>query len=256
MFRKLKQPFYRTGGKTKICEELINYMPPHKTYVEPFIGGGSIFCNKAKADLNIINDLDKNIFNLWSDFQNCDNFDFEFIPEINADREIFFRFLNQTEFNSSKERFTRNLFLNKYSFSGNMNKIGYSDIKKWRPNKFVYIKKHFNEYKELLKDVLIFNEDYKRLISIYDSTDTFFYLDPPYSKNLKYWGYGLPFITNEELSNAVRGIRGKFMLSYDDTPENRELFKDFYIKDINTHYAVKSKGLRAVKEILVTNFII
>ena len=256
MFKKLKQPFYRTGSKNKICEKVINDMPPHRTYVEPFIGGGVVFCSKSKAERNVINDLDKNIYHLWVDFKNTENIDFEFIPGVNADRETFFKFLSQTEFKDDKERLYRNLFLNKYSFGGNMSKIGYKDIKKWRPIKFTYLKRHFDEYKELLKDTTILNEDYKKIINIYDSEDTFFYLDPPYSKNLRYWGYGLPFITNKELLDNIRNIRGKFMLSYDDTPENRELFKDFYIKDIETHYGVKSKGLRAVKEILITNYII
>lgn len=256
MFKKLKQPFYRIGSKNKICEKLIEDFPPHKTYVEPFIGGGVIFCSKKKAEKNIINDLDKNIYHLWKDFQAEENFDFEFIPEVNADRDTFFKFLSQTEFKNDKERFCRNLFLNKYSYGGNMAKLGYSDVKKWRPNKFTYIKKHFEEYKTLLKQTEILNEDYKRIINIYDSKDTFFYLDPPYSKNLKYWGYGLPFITNKELYDNIKGIQGKFMLSYDDTPENREMFKEFYIKDIDTKYGVKSKGLKAIKEIIITNYII
>jgi len=73
------------------------------------------------------------------------------------------------------------------------------------------------------------------------------------SKNLKYWNYGLPFITNKELATALRTIKGKFLMSYDDTEENREIFKDYHIEEIKTLYAVKSKGNKEVGEIIIYN---
>ena len=50
--------FSRVGGKSKIKNYIISKMPKHKIYVEPFIGGGSVFFSKEPVNINIINDKD------------------------------------------------------------------------------------------------------------------------------------------------------------------------------------------------------
>lgn len=35
--------FCRTGSKWLMSENIVQYFPPHLIYVEPFIGGGSIY---------------------------------------------------------------------------------------------------------------------------------------------------------------------------------------------------------------------
>jgi DNA adenine methylase len=52
---------------------------------------------------------------------------------------------------------------------------------------------------------------------------------------------------------VLKGVKGKFIMSYDDTEENRDLFKDFKIENVETIYAVKSKGNKKVGEILISN---
>jgi DNA adenine methylase len=64
--------------------------------------------------------------------------------------------------------------------------------------------------------------------SCFDGPDTFFYLDPPYSNAEKEWNY-VSSIKPEELLDVLRKIKGKFIMSYDDSSSNRELFKEFKI---------------------------
>ncbi|OUR62365.1 hypothetical protein A9Q74_05180 [Colwellia sp. 39_35_sub15_T18] len=47
------------GGKGKTYQHLINLMPPHKKYIEPFLGSGIVIKNKLQAKVNIGNDIDK-----------------------------------------------------------------------------------------------------------------------------------------------------------------------------------------------------
>ena len=42
----------RTGGKSKLKEKIRRMIPKHTTYIEPFVGGGSVFFS-APADPNI-----------------------------------------------------------------------------------------------------------------------------------------------------------------------------------------------------------
>lgn len=45
------------GGKGKSFQHIINHMPPHKLYVEPFTGSGAIVANKKPAERTIVNDI-------------------------------------------------------------------------------------------------------------------------------------------------------------------------------------------------------
>jgi DNA adenine methylase len=55
------------GGKggAGVHQTIINQMPPHRVYIEPFIGGGSIFRHKAPAQASIVIDADDRVANYW-----------------------------------------------------------------------------------------------------------------------------------------------------------------------------------------------
>jgi DNA adenine methylase len=252
--KPLRPPFSRVGGKSKLADKIISVMPPHDTYVECFLGAGAIFFKKPLASKNVINDLDKNIYDLMRDLAVVDKIDYEFSPDTNATRENFVKLLAQTEIQEPAERLYRNLFLNKNSFCANMIKMGYKNPASWKVSKMLYLKNHLKEYQARLNQAEIKNENYKDIIEKYDGEGVLFYLDPPYSRNHKYWNYGLPFITNKDIAVELKKIKGKFIMSYDDTEENEEVFKDFTITKLETIYAVKSKGNKKVKEIIITNF--
>jgi DNA adenine methylase len=250
----LRPPFSRVGGKSKLAEQIIKLIPKHETYIEAFAGSGCIFFKKPLSSVNILNDIDKNIYDMMRDLAVVDKIDYEFSPETNATRENFVSLLAKTDITDPNERLYRNLFLNKNSFCANMIKMGYKNPASWKTSKMIYLKKYLKDYQFKLNSATIHNEDYRKIIGEYDKEDSFFYLDPPYSANLKYWNYGHPSITNKELVEVLKNIKGKFIMSYDDTAENEELFKDFYIIKTETLYQVKSKGNRVVKEILILNY--
>ena len=60
----------RLGNKGKIAHKIITEFPKHTCYVEPFFGAGGIFFNKPKAEYNIVNDLDSDVFNLFQVIMN------------------------------------------------------------------------------------------------------------------------------------------------------------------------------------------
>jgi DNA adenine methylase len=100
--------------------------------------------------------------------------------------------------------------------------------------------------------VIVENRDYKDIIQTYDSPDTFFYLDPPYSKAQKEWNY-IANVKPEELLNVLRSIKGKFIMSYDDSVENRDLFKQFKISIVPLVYRFQ-KHKKHTTELLIQNF--
>jgi len=55
------------GGKgaAGVYQRLINLMPPHETYIEPFLGGGAVLLNKRPARRSIGLDLDAKALARW-----------------------------------------------------------------------------------------------------------------------------------------------------------------------------------------------
>ncbi|MGX4584031.1 DNA adenine methylase [Paenibacillus chitinolyticus] len=53
------------GSKWSMAEWIIEHMPPHATYLEPFFGSGAVFFNKAPSALETINDIDGDVVNLF-----------------------------------------------------------------------------------------------------------------------------------------------------------------------------------------------
>ena len=68
------------GGKNGagVYQTIINLMPPHDTYIEPFLGGGAVMRHKAPAKLNIGIDLDSGVIEDWKSFSIVKNDDARF----------------------------------------------------------------------------------------------------------------------------------------------------------------------------------
>ncbi len=55
------------GGKGRLYQKLINLMPPHSLYAEPFIGGGAVLLKKLPARFNVGIDMDGAVIDAWVD---------------------------------------------------------------------------------------------------------------------------------------------------------------------------------------------
>lgn len=241
-------PYSRMGGKSRLKKVLINYFPDNyesMTYIEPFFGGGSLFFYKEPSKKEVINDLDKNIFILMKGFKKYDGNEISDAINGNYDKDKFIILKNykpKTEYN----KFIQLLLLTKLSFFANMQTFG---------NKFYINTNYGNKYNERLKNTIILNKDYKEVIKKYDGPNSFFYLDPPYSMSEDYKYYNNQYININELYESIKNIKGRFLISYDDNKEIKELFKDFKIIKVSTTYAQTQNIERRKKtEILIKNY--
>lgn len=249
----------RIGGKSKLAERLIKKFPNHKTYVEPFVGGGSIFFTKEPSEIEVINDKDIDVMNIYRDIRNVDTFsNTDFQPK----RAKFDRLKNQTKFKNEKERLYRNLYLSLTSFRGDRaNYIGENlETDKRFANVGVKFKdqSQLDKFKDRLNNnnVKIHSRDYQEIIKKYDAPDTFFYLDPPYSRAEKSKDYKEVGVKIEDICQFLTTIKGKFMMSYDAELNVKKICPKFNIYKIRTKYESTSrdKGAYDVDEFIITNF--
>ena len=105
---------------------------------------------------------------------------------------------------------------------------------------------------ERLNTVVIENRDFDKIIQSYDKENTLFYLDPPYYKTERHYQVGFKTEDHKRLSEALRNIRGKFILSYNDCPEIRELYQGYEIIEVDRNNNLAT-GKR-YKELIVKNY--
>lgn len=87
-----------------------------------------------------------------------------------------------------------------------------------------------------------------------DRPDTLFYLDPPYWNCENDYGKGIFCKADfDELAKLLKVIKGKFIMSINDVPEIRAIFKGFYIKEVNTRYTVGTQSGKKAAELLISN---
>lgn len=243
------------GGKNNLKKEIVSRFPEnYSTYVEVFGGAGWVLFHKEKGGIEVYNDLNSNLINL---FRVVKYHSKEFI------KECEFLFNSRELLEDYKENYTRrNLtdiqrasnfyMLIKYSYGSDLKNYGAKTTDKL--NSLDYIRR----VNERLSKVLMENLDFERCIKKYDKEETLFYLDPPYLKTESYYK-NVDFVIEDHkrLRDILKNIKGKFLLSYNDCEEVRELYKYFNIVEIERHNNLVSKyenKERNYKELIIMNY--
>jgi DNA adenine methylase len=160
-----------------------------------------------------------------------------------------------TETLTDIERAAKFFYLQKLSFGGKVagRSYGYSPKERGRFD-ITRIEANLEELHERLAGVQIENLGYADFMQRYDRASTLFYLDPPYFNNENDYGKNVFSKADfEKLAKLLFSIQGKFILSLNDTPEVRQIFKAFVIEQVDTTYSAgggsKSKK---VSEVLIS----
>jgi DNA adenine methylase len=53
------------GGKARIAPWIVEHLPPHSVYIEPFFGGGSVLFTKTRSPIEVANDIDDRVVTLF-----------------------------------------------------------------------------------------------------------------------------------------------------------------------------------------------
>jgi len=217
--------FSREGNKSKYSSEIIKYFPPHKCYVEGFVGVGGIFFNKPLAKYNILNDSSQFVYSIYEYLK--DEAKYEEMLKIIEFTPNYFDYIK-----NNVDEPIKTILLHQYSFlkGGQTQKLGMRSEKITLLNKIKSLKNHFLNY---TKNAMIVNKDifkFLKSISTYEQNDYYFiYLDPPYSiskGNLKD-NKGWTFEKLEELIILLHSMNVMYAISEFNDLQVLELFKKY-----------------------------
>jgi DNA adenine methylase len=214
----LKTPISYYGGKQKLCKCIIQLIPKHNLYCEPFIGGAAVFFAKEPSAVEVINDINSELINFYRVVQN----DFTSLERevrislhsrrLHKDAQVIYD--NPHMFSDIKRAWALWMLANQ-SFSSMLDASWGYDIKKKSTSVKIHNKREaFTEDIAIrLQNVQIECTDALRIINSRDKPDSFFYCDPPYfnSDCGHYNGY-----TKEDFESLLQHlskIEGKFLLS-------------------------------------------
>lgn len=256
---KLKAPFGWVGGKTKLAKDIIDLIPQeHNIYIEVFGGAASVLYQKQPSKLEVLNDINGELINLHRAIRNNPQTLSMFLNDLFISREIFDDIRKRKmKPKNNIERAAFYFYQLTQSFGSKGDNFAMA-AKSGRKPKNIY--RDFKKISDRLKYVTIENMSFSKLIPLYDKEDAFFYIDPPYVSTESYYkntgGFGIK--EHEQLAELLSKVKGKFLLSYNDSVIVRELYKDFNIRSTKEIEYTLGKNMhgknKSVREVFITNY--
>ena len=171
----------RLGNKSKLAADIIQYFPSHKIYIEPFFGAGGMFFNKPKAQYNIVNDIDSDVFNLFQVVSNQK----EELEKAFFEMPIHSDLLEYWKANKETDSIRKAL---RFLFISNFTHLGSGEVLRYRlGNDKSNVYSYLNDTFYLIHDVQFANHDFREFLNtisfrgVEEIENTFIYADKPYS---------------------------------------------------------------------------
>lgn len=239
------------GGKTRLLKHILPLIPAHDCYCEPFSGGLAVLLAKPSSKFEVINDLNGELIT----FYRCVRFhpdvlltELEFV--LNSRKE-FFDFRDQPGL-TDIQRAARWFFRNKTCFGGaNMDSFGAgaSSHLGSRAGRMELIR----ALSVRLDAVQIEHLDWTHCLSLYDRSATFFFIDPPYTECKPSMYEGWTDTDVQVLRAAISRLRGKWLVTLNDTVAIRSIFAGCLIKPVSRSRGINNRhGPRIYNELIIT----
>jgi DNA adenine methylase len=214
------------GGKFKLRHWVIEHFPAHRVYIEPFGGMASVLLEKERADLEVLNDLDHQIVNLYRVMRDP-------VASTRLADELRLTPYAREEFDAAYavcsdpvEMARRYLVRAFMGFGANSATCPYKNgFRSKRPDfkspayEFAAYPPHVEYFRERLAGVTIECKPALDVVERYDEPDALIYVDPPYmpetriaSQTMSY-RHEMTVVDHEILARTLRQAQGMVVLS-------------------------------------------
>ncbi len=240
------------GGKGTHLDALLPMIPYTPTFVEPYGGGASILLNRRPSEVEVYNDLNDDIINLFRVVRSPMSGPlFEAMVDATLySRAEFERAIdiinNPPEHSSSTERAWATFVIHNQGISGKLHR-SYGNWARSREGN-INTKRWWGKYDRIsqirhrFEHVQIESKDALDVIEAWDSPQTTFYLDPPYVLETRgqraYYAFEQPVEHHERLVEILLAVEGCVVLSGYEHPVYDPLAADGWVKDAYSKSAV------------------
>lgn len=233
------------GGKRRLAKKLLPLIEsrPHTCYVEEFAGGASMFYLRRPAEVEVLNDVNGEVMNLYRVIKNhLDEFakQFKFI----VSSRLLFENHKDTPPHvlTDIQRAARFFYLQKLAFGGKVSSrvFGTSPSSPPRLN-ILRLEEDLTQAHLRLARAWIEDLSWNDCLAKWDRDYTLHFLDPPYYETE---GYGVPFDLEqyERIAASMAAMKGSALLTINDHPAMRRIFKGFKHDTVDIDYTIGGGG--------------
>jgi DNA adenine methylase len=229
------------GGKRRLADIIIPRFPPHTCYVEVFAGGAALYFLRPPADVEIINDINGELVNLYRVVQHhLEEFMRQFKWALSS-REVF-KWQQDTSLAglTDIQRAARFFYLQHHAFGGKVEGQTWGTATTSPAVNLHRLEEQLSAAHLRLAGAHIEHLHWGDCVKRYDRPHTLFYLDPPYWQTE---GYAVPFLwaEYEALAATMRSLKGKAVLSINDHPDIRRCFAGLQLEEIPITYSLSGQ---------------
>lgn len=266
-YQMINSPFKWVGGKSRLRKKIIEILPPHTCYVEPFAGAAWVLFGKPPSPVEVLNDIDQELITFFRVVKEkpeelIASFEWELVARAEFERLAALDPKQLTDV----QRAHRFYYLIMAGWGGELNypRFQTSITDGGHGNRLFgalqTLRQRIMPVYERLQTVIIENLDWKECIDRYDRPGAVMYIDPPYPENGCNYLYNMREKDAHELLAArLNATQCQWVLSSYDKPFIHELFKDKPIIPVQSASGMKKEkqGKTRVlnREVLITNFL-
>jgi DNA adenine methylase len=224
------------GGKWRLASWIISHFPPHRIYVEPFGGAASVLLRKPRSHVEVYNDLDSeivNVFRVLRDPASARELErvLRLTPFAREEFELSY-IRDEDPIEQARRTIVRSFMgfgsaaLNRTTgFRAKAIRSGTTPSREW-----AHYPDQIGAFVERLRGVVIENRPAIEVIRQHDSRETLHYVDPPYVHAARCAGmadnyrHEMTDDDHRELAEVLRSVRGAVVVSGYPTPLYEELY--------------------------------
>ena len=241
------------GGKRKLSKQILPLFPDHTCYVEPFCGGAALFFRKEPSKVEVLNDCNGELVNLYRVVKNhLEEFMRQFKWALSSRKLFEWERDKHPETLTDIQRAARFYYLQHMAFGARVSgqTFGTSTTRS-RGINLLRIEESLSAAHLRLSMATIEQLDWAECIRRYDRPGSLFYLDPPY------WGtadYGVEFGLGEytRMAELAKTIQGSMVISVNDIPEMRDAFDGLVMHEAGLTYSLGNNSKKA-RELIIMN---
>ncbi len=247
------------GSKWSIAEWIISFFPEHHSYLEAFFGSGAVLFNKPRSNIEMVNDLDGNVVNLfewikkdperlaheiyWTPYaRQVYEGAFAAVPEDSLQRAVnFYIRLNMG-----------------YGFRTTGKKVGWKNDIQGRERAYAArdwcdLPGKIIQAAERLRGVQIENKPAVELIQRFNYPNVLVYLDPPYvlsTRHGKQYRFEMDDKDHNDLLDVSLAHKGPVILSGYDNDLYNDRLRGWHREETSCY----SQACKKTREVLWMNF--